>query len=351
MYHKGMHGGDIYRNKVQYDFSSNINPLGLSEQVKKRINAIDKAYERYPDMEQQLLRSRIADYCGVEQEAVLCGNGASELFFAILHGLMPQKVVIPVPSFLGYERAAEAIAAEVECIPLKEEDGFVPMRDFCALLPEDTDFLFLTDPNNPSGKRIERDELEQILRYCWEKKIWVVLDECFIEFCPLDEEKSVKELINCFSNLIIVRAFTKFFAMPGIRLGYLICKEQEILGKIARQLPEWNISAVAEIAGIAALDELAYYQSSIAYVKQEREFLQAGLRDIAGRKNIFLKIFDSAANFILLYTELPLYEKLLERGILIRDCSNFRGLSKGYYRIAVRTHQENQYFLEVFENL
>ena len=151
--------------------------------------------------------------------------------------------------------------------------------------------------------------------------------------------------IEQYKNLIIVRAFTKIFAIPGVRLGYLISSNQEILDRIRMQLPEWNISSLAQAAGIACAKEMEFVERTIAFVDKERAFLTEGL------KKFGFKVIPSSTNFIFFYTEKELYEPLLQRGILIRDCCNFRGLKKGYYRIAVKTREENQTLLKVIGEL
>ena len=169
---------------------------------------------------------------------------------------------------------------------------------------------------------------------CKEKNIYVVLDECFIEFC--EKENSIVQKLSTYRNLLIVRAFTKIYAIPGVRLGYLMCSDKELLQKIRGQLPEWNLSVFAEAAGIACLQQQEYLKKTVEYVAAERKFLTEKLQ------NLGLQVILSDANFILFYSEKPLYEKLLQKGILIRDCKNFQGLSEGYYRVAVKSRRENE---------
>lgn len=162
----------------------------------------------------------------------------------------------------------------------------------------------------------------------------MVLDECFIEFC--EKENSIVQKLTTYRNLLIVRAFTKIYAIPGVRLGYLMCSDKELLQKIRVQLPEWNLSVFAEAAGIACLQQQEYLKKTVEYVAAERKFLTEKLQ------NLGLQVILSDANFILFYSEKPLYKKLLQKGILIRDCKNFQGLSEGYYRVAVKSRRENE---------
>lgn len=328
---KAIHGGDIYRNHVEIDFSVNVNPLGIPKRVEDALHESIAMCKSYPDIKTEKLKKAVGKMLGVEEEVLLFGNGASELFMAIVHAIRPKRTVIPVPSFYGYEYAAKA------------SEGELVFSDSYSEITEGTDLLFLANPNNPTGTLLSKKEIKELLDYCRERNIVVVLDECFIEFCESDS--SMISEIEQYKNLIIVRAFTKIFAIPGVRLGYLISSNQEILDRIRMQLPEWNISSLAQAAGIACAKEMEFVERTIAFVDKERAFLTEGL------KKFGFKVIPSSTNFIFFYTEKELYEPLLQRGILIRDCSNFRGLKKGYYRIAVKTREENQTLLKVIGEL
>ncbi len=336
---KSMHGGDIYRNKVKMDFSVNINPLGMPESVKAALMEAVADCSCYPDIRQEELKQAIHVMSGADKNNILCGNGASELFMAIVHGLKPKKIVIPVPSFFGYEKAAKASGAEVLYYEMKLEENFCLTDSVTDFLSEDTDILFLANPNNPVGNRLSTELLEKILRHCMAKNIVVVLDECFIEFTEGWEQYSFLRRVGEFPNLIVVRGFTKIFAIPGVRLGYLVCDNLELIKKIEEQLPEWNLSVFAQKAGIAAAKETAYRMKSAEAVKTEREYLTGELQKLG------VLVYPSEANYLMVYTEYPLAEELLKRGILIRDCSNYRGLTEGYYRIAIKQREENEKLL------
>lgn len=334
-----MHGGDIYRNKVELDFSVNINPLGIPETVKTALEAAITDCSCYPDIRHEALKQAIAAMTGAKEAHILCGNGASELFLAIVHGVKPKKILIPVPSFFGYEKAAEASDAEILYYEMQEKDGFCLNRGIFEALSEEVDLLFLANPNNPVGNLLRPDFLEELLRHCLEKQITVVLDECFIEFTQKLESDSFLPKVEKFSNLIVVRAFTKIFSIPGVRLGYLVCENPQLFKAIERQLPEWNLSVFAQRAGAAATKESAYLAETVKQVQKEREYLTKELQKLG------ITVYPAEANYLLLYTKVPLSEALLARGILIRDCENYRGLSKGYYRIAVKQRVENERLL------
>lgn len=327
------HGGDIYRNQVNMDFSVNTNPFGMPASVEAALKDAIRHVTEYPDPKASALYSAVADRLLVPKEWLCFGNGASELFLAIVHALRPKKILLPVPSFYGYVHVGEAAGSEMVSYRLEEEKDFLLQEDFFDHITEAIDLIFLANPNNPTGRTIDHEYGIRVLEQCKKKHVTVVMDECFIEFAG--EERSFYKYLREFDNLIIVRAFTKTYAIPGVRLGYLLCSNSKLCGKIQMQLPEWNLSSFAQAAGIAAAREDDYVRESVAYVKDERIRLTSELR------NMGIKAFDSEANYILIYSDVALYDRLLDKKILIRDCSNFAGLDRGYYRVAVRTREEN----------
>ncbi len=336
---KEIHGGDIYRNRVDLDFSVNINPFGMPDGVKEALYRAAGRCREYPDILAEKLKKAVSSMLSVPEEYLLFGNGASELFMGIIHAVRPKKTLIPIPSFYGYEYAAKAASGDIVFFPLKEEEEFMPNEDLFTALAEDTDLLFLANPNNPTGKRMEKEYLKKLLKICKDREIFVVLDECFIEFSG--SEFSMLSEIKEYDNLLLVRTFTKIYAIPGVRLGYLICSNNILLEAISRQLPEWNLSTFAQEAGAACANRPESAAKITEYVKKEREILSGRLKELG------LRVYSGEANYILVYSDRPLYEELLQQGILIRDCANFRGLSKGYYRIAVKCREDNEKLLKV----
>lgn len=338
-----IHGGDIYTNDIDIDFSVNINPLGIPATVKSALHeAIEKCSE-YPDINSQELCQKLSAWLNIPAEYLLFGNGASELFMAISHAVNPDKVLIPVPSFYGYRHAANAAGAELVYYYLKEENDFAFDEDFLAALTEDIDMLFLANPNNPTGKVLGGEYLVRVLEKCRQKNILVVLDECFIEFCQ--GKNLLLDALDKYSNLIVIRAFTKIFAIPGVRLGYMLCSDKVLLQKVKAHIPEWNLSTFAQWAGLCCMGQDEYISKTIECVKTERDFLTHGIKELEA-KGLQIRAYESDANFILIKTDIPLYDRLLQKKILIRDCENFQGLSKGYYRIAVKLRSENEKLLK-----
>lgn len=338
------HGGNIDRDEIALDYSVNMNPLGVPEAVKTALHRAVDGCMQYPDFEQEDLKKAIAEYEQRDSLEILCGNGSSELFVAIAHAVRPGKTVIPVPSFYGYEYAANTVETEILYYQMKAEDNFALDQGILSVLTQEVDLLYLANPNNPTGQVLPCAFLKRILQHCKRNNICVVLDECFLPFCRQEEEFQRFFACNSFSNLIRVRAFTKTFSIPGVRLGYLICGNRRLRQEIAGQLPEWNLSVFAQKAGVAAVAEKEHIKKGRRIVEQERVWMEEKLCEMG------FQVYKSESVFILFFTKEELAEKMRRQGILIRDCSNFRGLSEGYYRIAVKTRKENQRLLEALQN-
>ena len=280
---KMTHGGDIYRNQVRLDFSVNVNPLGMPESVRQALQEAVESCTEYPDIRQEALRAAVSDTLGVRTEDILLGNGASELFMAVVHALKPVKTVIPVPSFYGYEYAAKACEGSISYYVLKEKNNFSLDEGILKVLDEDVDMLFLANPNNPVGGLVSKELMFRLLEHCQKRGIYVVMDECFLDFCG--QATSFLPRYVEFPNVIWIRAFTKIFAIPGVRLGFLVNSDKALLEKIAGQLPEWNLSTFAQKAGLACSAEKEYIKQTRCYVEQEGQFLSEGLKK-AGLKGL-----------------------------------------------------------------
>ena len=334
---KHVHGGDVYRHKDCLDFSANLNPLGTPESVKQAIIGSLDHIAQYPQVGCDLLREKIAEYEGVKKEEIVCGNGAAELFFAAVQAVWPQKALVIAPSFSEYEEALRSVGAEVEYYYLCEEDNFQIREDYVDKLSEEIDMIFLCNPNNPTGQTIDRDMLIKILDRCKKQNIVVILDECFLEFLDEPNRYEMSDLRGEYPNLLIIKAFTKIFSMPGLRLGYAISSNQDILEEMSWKLQQWNVSVPAQMAGVAALEKpKEYIRQTREYVSGQREYM----RNIM--KMMGYVVFASKANYLFFKGRPGLEKEALEAGFLIRDCQNYEGLSEGFYRIAVRTKEENE---------
>jgi histidinol-phosphate/aromatic aminotransferase/cobyric acid decarboxylase-like protein len=229
---------------------------------------------------------------------------------------------------------------------MQEADGFCLREDVLHALTPDVDMVILANPNNPTGRYIPADLLYDILEQCKNNHSIVVMDECFMTLSR-DGARSLLSNYQQYPNVILVRAFTKTYAMPGLRLGYLLCADTDLLREIRRHLPEWNVSSLAQQAGLAVLNDAgdAYLAAAGKVLETESNYLAAALQALG------IRVFPTDSNFLLLYSELPLYEQLLKRQILIRDCSSYPGLSSGYYRIAIRGHEDNVQLIEQIKEI
>ena len=333
-----IHGGDIYRNKIKYDFSVSINPLKIPEEITDVLRESVDFAGCYPDYQQAGLREALSHAHNIPAENILTGNGASELLMAVVHGLAPKRAVIPVPSFYGYRHAIDAARCDVTYVYTDEDDGFVPGTDFCDKIINGTDLCIIANPGNPSGRLLDKKYILSLADKCREAGGYLLVDECFMELSDRDE--SVVGAPYKYDNLLILKAFTKSYGIPGVRLGYLLTGDIALADRIGRHLPEWNVSVFGERAGIECLNHPGFPKEAVKVIAKEKEYINEKLAKYD------IKVFDSNCNFFLINTEIPLYDMLLEKGILIRDCSNFEGLGMGYYRIAVRCHDENKVLIK-----
>jgi threonine-phosphate decarboxylase len=327
------HGGNIEQLRCILDFSANINPLGVPDSVKKAILGSIADIEKYPDPYCRELRGKLSKHESISADNIVCGNGADDLIFRMVHALKPRKALICVPTFSEYSRALYEVGCEICEHKLSEQNNFDVTESIIDVLDSSLDMCFICTPNNPTGRLIAPELLTKIAAKCSENGIVLVSDECFLDFVSDSESYSLRRYFS--ESCIILKAFTKLFAIPGIRLGYALCGSSELTEKIQKSGQFWSVSAPAQAAGIAALYEADYVRKTREYIADERRFLAAELIRLG------VKVYDGAANFFLFRSRAGLAEELLAEGILIRDCQSFSGLTEGFYRVAVRTHDEN----------
>lgn len=347
-----LHGGDIYESKILCDFSVNVNPLGLPKGVCRVLKASVKHWNRYPDPKCRELTGRLAEYHGVKKERIVCGNGAADLIYRLVYCKRPERALLPAPTFSEYERALRTVGCRIRYWSLNEEEDF--RVDVCELADflQEGEMLFLCNPNNPTGLAVPAEQVELLAEACRKKKGFLVLDECFCDFLEQQDLYSFVERLKDYPKAVILRAFTKSYAMAGLRLGYLICGEPSLAEYIQRTGQPWSVSIPAQEAGAAALEEREYLKQARRLVVKEREWIREGLFGLGFR------VFPSQANYLLFKdTEEArygnLWESLKRQGILIRDCGNFPGLETvphppgtHYYRIGIRTREENEYLMK-----
>lgn len=338
-----IHGGDVYsaRQKMKQeplDFSANINPMGMPPgAVRAAADALQQCTQ-YPDPLCRELRAALAAYEGIPAEQIVCGNGAADLIFRIVAATHPQRALLLEPTFAEYEQALRSMDCSIAYFPLQESEGFVLPEAFLQQLTPEINLLFLCNPNNPTGRTVSPALLQEIWKRCEEAGILLVVDECFNEFLEHPEQNTLKGVLKTGANSVILKAFTKSFAMPGLRLGYGLCGNGDLAERIFSCGQPWGVSIPAQAAGVAALQEQGYLERMRRLIQTERRWLSENLARLG------LCVFPSEANYILFRTEteIPLRERMEQHGVLIRACGNYRGLDDRYYRIAVRGHGENE---------
>lgn len=348
-----IHGGDRYGAAIHssftqeelLDFSANINPLGMPGSVQKAIlNSLSTSLH-YPDPFCRKLRAGIAEKENVETEEILCGNGGADLIYRLVYALRPKQALVTAPAFAEYEEALRQVGTKVYRYNLPESMEL--REEFLESVTKDLELIFICNPNNPTGLLTGRSLLQKLLDRAEDLGIWVCVDECFLDFVKEKEICTLTGFLSRYPHLVILKSFTKLYAMPGLRLGYVLSGNRELLGKMQQAGQPWSVSEPAMQAGMAALKESDYRERTITLVDREREFLSTGLGELS------CKVWPGRANYLCfrMAGETQLYEKLLEHGILIRRCENYHNLTEQDYRIAVRTHEENERLLQAIKEI
>ena len=340
------HGGEVYARKIDLDFSANINPYGTPQAVKDAVAGSVEALRCYPDPYCRRLVSAIAEFEGVPEKQVFCGNGAAELIFSCCMALRPKKAMVLSPCFSEYETALKVFGTEVQHYLLKQQDDFALTEEFLPCLEGfDGEMLMLCNPNNPTGQVTERPLMEKILEICCRKGIFLFIDECFLDLTQGGEAFSMKPFLEKTENLLLLKAFTKSYGMAGLRLGYCLSGNKTLLKTMGQQVQPWNVSIPAQNAGVAALSQTEFLQKANECIHTQRPLLSEGLQKLG------FTVIPSRTNYILFHADRELREPLLEMGIQIRSCANYIGLGEGWYRVAVKLPEENQRLLEALKRL
>ena len=345
------HGGNVFavaRNlgvapEKIVDFSASINPLGMAPGVRDALAGCINRLLHYPDKGAAELKEALAAYHGVGADEITVSNGSTELIHLLPRVVPGKRGLIVAPAFAEYALALERSGWETDYLTLTGADGFaLPLADLQEELGQGYDLLFICNPGNPTGALVPKRDMEAVIELCRKSGTFLVLDEAFVDFC---EEESAKHLIRQSPQAVLLRSMTKFFAIPGLRLGYAIAAPQTIEALASLQDP-WNVNTAAQVAGIASLADADYRRRTREYIDRERERLAAGLAAIAG-----LRVFPSRANYLLVEitdggtTAGELRARLVQSGLLIRDCGNFQGLDGRFFRVAVRLREENELLL------
>ncbi|MBQ9005800.1 MAG: aminotransferase class I/II-fold pyridoxal phosphate-dependent enzyme [Atopobiaceae bacterium] len=327
------HGGDIYTHPGVLDFSANINPMGMPDAAKRALVEGLDGFERYPDPASQKLTEAIAHFEHLKQEEVLACAGATDAFARVCLAAKPKRALACAPCYSGYEQACEQAGADLTWHELRHADGFRVTERFAECIDKDVDLVFIANPNNPTGLRVSEGIIRSCLMRAREAGAVVVLDECFVDLAGGGGSNA---LLHEFENLVIVKALTKTYALAGLRVGYALSSNKELLSAMRAAGQPWAVSVPAQLAGVASLQDEGYLAKSQELVARERERLSAALLGLG------LHVLPSDASYLLFEGPEGLYERLLRRRILIRPCDNFRGLGNRWYRVAVRSFEEDE---------
>lgn len=353
---KPVHGGDVWRAQQHWgldpdqilDFSANINPLGPSPQGMSALKSCLDRLIHYPEPTGESLKIVLGQYLKVDPANLVLGNGGSELIYLFSRMFYKHRIVLLAPCFAEYGEGV--FDPRLHCIPLQAEEKFrLPLNRILAEMRSE-DLLFIGNPNNPTGNAFERDELLQIVSKAGECQAMVVIDEAFLDFLG-DENRSVRQQATVDPHLIVVSSLTKFFAIPGLRLGYAVARPS-IIHQAESLLPTWRVNTLALEAGKASLQDQTYIKATLAFMDGERRFLLEQLRHLAG-----LEVFPGQSNFLLVNAETSgltaaqWQEHLGPWGILIRNCGNFKNLSPYYFRVAVKQRQQNLHLLKALRDV
>lgn len=355
------HGSDLEKVERTFgipketitSFGANVNPLGISPMLRENLAAHIDAITSYPDREYTDLRTAISIYTGAPLESIMVGNGSTELIGLFIQIEQPKKALIISPTYSEYEREIKLSGGTCLYHYLKEASAF--QIDIDALLGDITDeidLLIICNPNNPTSTIIPRDAMDRILSHCRKTNTFVLIDETYIEFAPDMEEVTAIPLTKTYPNMVILRGISKFFAAPGLRLGYSICQNKELYARMKEIKNPWTINSLAGVAGEIMFSDHSYIMESKQFTNTEREFCKKALDHM---KNV--RYYDSYGNFILVKILKPgvssydLFVHCIKKGLMIRDCSDFAGLDETFVRFCFMSHEKNVALMDAFSQM
>ncbi|WP_066635451.1 threonine-phosphate decarboxylase CobD [Desulfolucanica intricata] len=353
-----IHGGNLtvarkkfgFEEKEFIDFSANINPLGPSSKAMALIVENLSMITSYPDPDCQELSFTLSNYLHISSDNLLFGNGATELIYLLVDIFKYKKALVTAPTFSEYGLAVLSRGGEVEEIPLSENNCFsLPVEEIIKRLPG-REVLFLCNPNNPTGALTSKKDIICIIDAAREHDCMVVIDEAFMDFVINKEDYSVINETEKRTNLIVLYSLTKYFGIPGLRLGAMVA-EKAIIQRIKAGKDPWSVNTLAQIAGVESLRDHEYIRDTQKLIVEERQFLYESLGKIPG-----IKVYPGAANYLLVnvsktgYPSHAFVKHLGARGILVRDCVSFTGMGDSYLRLAVKKRSDNEKLIDALED-
>lgn len=332
------HGGNTFEHKyIKHDFSVNLSPLGMPEEVKLALAESIDTWEDYTDVNQGELRRALGEYYGVDSRVVVCGNGAADLIY---------RIPLAIKRLGGFRQGHILEPAFSEYQSALEEADFGVLHHLTANIdPSEGDVVFICNPGNPTGRLIPKEEVMELAQLCSRRKAYLIVDECFLELTEAGDDVSVIGSLAGLPTTIVLRSFTKTYAMAGLRLGYAICGSAEISEALLDTGQPWSVSKPGEVAALAALKAHDYRSKVREYLREERVAMFDAL------KSLGLQVMEPGANYIFFHGPTGLDLALMEEGFLIRNCSNYYGLGEGSYRVAIRRREENRLLIQAIEDV
>ena len=355
------HGSDLEKIEEVYgihkediiSFSANVNPLGVSFHLKETLTEHIDAITSYPAREYTSLRKSIAEYVHSDIHNIVVGNGSTELISLFIQITHPQKALIVGPTYSEYEREVAMGGGRSHYFSLTEASEFcLDTEALTEELAQNVDLLILCNPNNPTSSIIKRGEMRGILDYCKRKSILVLVDETYVEFAEEPDEVTAIPLTEYYNNLIILRGISKFFAAPGLRLGYAICGNHDLIKEINQKKNPWTINSLASIAGEIMFRDKEYIEKTRNLIAVERVRVCRALDD-----SPHYKTFQAHGNFVLVkilnddITSEDVFDAAIRHHFMIRDCSTFPFLNNKYFRLCFMLPEQNDALLDVLLNM
>lgn len=354
-----LHGGNIREATQKYkitrknilDFSANINPLGFPPGLKRFIADNLDIIPYYPDPDCRTIKDSLSQYLQISEDNLLIGNGSIELIFLITQSLKPKKVLIPTPTFSEYERAVAVTSGKCLFLETSEENDFVIKAEQIIKKLTSVDLVFICNPNNPTGFLFTKEAVERLVRECERRGVFLVIDEAFLDFVVEKDDVSMLQFAARHKYTLVLQSLTKFFAIAGLRLGYLI-GDKNLIKRISWYQPPWSVNSLAQLAGDRILKNSSFIKKSRLYISEQRNELLAELKKLK-----YLQLYPPSANFIFCKLKTSqinatqLCDYCGKRGLLIRNCDNFRGLDNSFIRIAVRKKEENRKLVGILKGL
>lgn len=349
------HGSDLEQIEKYYkipkerivSFGANVNPLGLSPLVKERLSKNLDVLTRYPDRDYVALRSALASYCHIPSDYILVGNGSTELISLLITVQNARHALVIGPTYSEYRRELTMNGGRISTWNLKEAQDFrLDLSGMIDAMPEDVDLLILCNPNNPTSSALRHGELTELLRECKKRNVFLMIDETYAEFAPEMETVTAIPLAEAFDNFMVIRGVSKFFAAPGLRLGYGVTSNKTVMDRLKERQNPWSLSSIAALAGEYMLQDTDYICRTKTLISTERARMCEALKTFR-----HVKFYEPAGNFILVrilkegLTSFQIFEHAIRQEMMIRDCSSFAELEGQYIRFCIMLPGQNDHLL------